>query len=123
MSIKNGFNLVFFVFIAILFSIFSCTAPLARPQKGDLMKADNDFSELSSKEGMYRSFISFAADSAVLLRDNSFPVTGRNSLVDLFAGKSDTSFLLVWEPLFEKISSSGDIGAYLFKQGFPYKQK
>jgi ketosteroid isomerase-like protein len=74
------------------------------------MKADRDFSALSEKEGMHKAFLTFIADSGVILRDNNFPLKGKNSLAELYLKHSDTSFVLTWEPFFEKISSGDDLG-------------
>ena len=61
---KTGFNIVFFVFIAILFLTISCVNSVKPPDAGQLLKADRDFSALSVKEGMHKAFLSFIADSA-----------------------------------------------------------
>ena len=39
-----------------------------------------------------------------------FLLKGKRTLADRFSGKRDTTFILTWEPLFEKISESGDLG-------------
>jgi ketosteroid isomerase-like protein len=110
MGKKNGFNIIFFVFIAIIFFTISCTKSTKQSYDGQLMKADREFSTLSVKEGMHRAFLSFIADSGVILRDNAWPLAGKNSLAELYSEHSDTSFVLTWEPVFEKISASGDLG-------------
>jgi ketosteroid isomerase-like protein len=110
MNKKNGFNIVFFVYIAILFLILSCNNTAKKPVPGLLMKADRDFSALSARVGMHKAFLEFVADSGVMLRDNSYPLAGRQAIVKLFEGKSDTSFTLTWEPVYEKISLSGELG-------------
>jgi len=110
MKKKYGFNIVFFVFIVILFSIFSCTKTVKNPVSGQLIKADLDFSALSEKEGMHRAFIEYIADSGVLLRDRSYPLKGRTALSELFSKSSDSSFVLTWKPEYEKIASSGELG-------------
>jgi ketosteroid isomerase-like protein len=110
MKKKCGFNIVFFEYIAILFLIISCNNNLKRSEKGQLMKADRDFSALSLREGMHRAFLEYVADSGVMLRDKSYPLEGRKAIADIFAGRSDTSFILTWEPVYEKIASGGDLG-------------
>jgi len=50
------------------------------------------------------------AEDGVMLRNNSFPAKGRENLADRFSGKTDTTFVLIWEPLYEKISESGELG-------------
>jgi len=110
MGKKNGFNIVFFVFIAILFLTISCVKSGRPPVAGQLLKVDREFSALSVKEGMHRAFLTFIADSGVILHDNNFPLKSRNALSELYAKGSDTSFVLTWEPSYEKIASVGDIG-------------
>lgn len=110
MGKKRGVNIVFFVFIAILFLTISCTKSAKPFNAGQLMKADREFSALSAKEGMHKAFLSFIADSGVILRDNAWPLKGKNSLVEQYSKHSDTSFVLTWEPAYEKIAASGEIG-------------
>jgi len=110
MKHKYGFNIVFFEYMAILFLIISCNNSGNKPETGQLMQADRDFSALSIKEGMHKAFLEFASDSAVMLRDKSYPLVGHKAIADLFEGRSDTSFTLTWEPVYEKIAASGDLG-------------
>jgi len=110
MGKKNAFNITLFVFIIIQFLIISCTKNIKESEKGVLLRTDRDFSAMSVKEGMHKAFLFFIADSGVLLRDNSFPLKGKDSLTTLFLKSSDTSFTLTWEPVFEKLAKSGDLG-------------
>ena len=110
MNKKSGINIVFFVFMATLILIISCTKSLKTPESGELMKTDRDFSALSVKEGMHRAFLEFIADSGVLMRDKAYPLVGKAALASLFSKGSDTSFVLTWEPAFEKIAASGELG-------------
>lgn len=110
MNNKSGFNIVFFVFMATLIVIISCTKSVKTPETGQLMKADRDFSALSVKVGMHKAFLEFIADSGILLRDKSYPLVGKTALADLFTKGTDTSFVLTWEPAYEKIAASGDLG-------------
>ena len=75
-----------------------------------LIKADRDFSAMSEKLGMHKAFLSFFADSGVMLRNNAYPLKGKGALAELFIKNSDTSFVLTWEPVFEKIAGSGELG-------------
>jgi ketosteroid isomerase-like protein len=110
MNKKNGFNIMLFVLILNLFFVISCTKNSKQSQTGVLMKADLDFSEMSAREGMQKAFIYNFADSGVMLRDNGYPINGRQSLITMFSGRTDSSFSLIWKPVFEKIAASGDLG-------------
>ncbi len=107
---KNGFNIMLFVFMAILIIIFSCAKKNQKKMTGILLQTDREFSEMSLKEGMFVAFLAYIADDGVILRDNSYPEQGKEKLQARFEGRSDTSFVLTWEPLFEKIAESGEIG-------------
>jgi ketosteroid isomerase-like protein len=110
MKKKNGFNIMLFVFMAILIIIFSCTKKNGKKMTGTLLQTDREFSEMSRKEGMFVAFLAYIAEDGVILRDNSYPEQGKEKLQSRFDGRSDTSFVLTWEPLFEKIAESGEIG-------------
>ena len=110
MKNKNGVNIMLFVFIIILFAILSCAKNTKNPSAGILLQTDRDFSAMSVKEGMFKAFLFYIAENGVILRNNSFPDKGKKALEKGFTGKSDTAFILRWEPLFENISESGDLG-------------
>jgi ketosteroid isomerase-like protein len=110
MKKKNGFNIMLFVLIINLFFMFSCTKNAKQRTEGLLMKTDLRFSEMSEKEGMHKAFLAFFADSGVMLQDNNYPIRGKSSLINLFGGRTDTTFSLTWNPVFEKIATSGDLG-------------
>jgi ketosteroid isomerase-like protein len=110
MEKKNGFNIMLFVIISNLFVSLSCTNNNKKMAEGILLDVDREFSSMSQREGMHKAFLSFIADSGVLLRNNAYPLKGRNNLARLFERGSDTSFILTWEPVFEKISGEGNLG-------------
>jgi ketosteroid isomerase-like protein len=110
MKKKNGFNIMLFVLIIYLIFNLSCSKKVSKPEEGILMKTDREFSAMSVKEGMFKAFLAYIAEDGVVLRDNSFPDKGKASMEKRFSGKYDTSFILSWEPLFEKISENGDLG-------------
>jgi len=90
--------------------MISCIKNSKQNPAGLLMKTDLEFSVMSEKEGMHKAFLAFFADSGVMLRDNGYPIVGKNSLLNLYANKTDTAFSLSWKPVFEKVAGSGDLG-------------
>jgi ketosteroid isomerase-like protein len=110
MAKKNGFNIMLFVIITILFVNFSCAEKPKSNNTGILIKTDSSFSDMSEKEGMFKAFLFYVDDEGVILRDKSFPSIGKETLRNYYSGKSDTAFILSWEPVFEKISESGELG-------------
>ena len=110
MKEKNGFNIMLFVFIIIFIAILCCAKETKNQPSGILLQTDGEFSAMSVRDGMFKAFLFYIANDGVILRNNSFPDKGKESLKLRFEGKSDTSFTLSWQPLFEKISESGDLG-------------
>ena len=88
----------------------SCARDGENNFSGILLKTDKEFSDMSAREGTFTAFLAYIAEDGVILRDNSLPAKGRETLREYYSGKSDTSFTLVWEPLFEKISAGNDLG-------------
>lgn len=107
---KSGVNIMLFAFILMSILILSCSKGDKNSSAGSLIKADRDFSAMSVKEGMFRAFLFYMADDGVILRDNSYPSKGKEELRKRFEGRSDTSFVLSWEPLYENISESAELG-------------
>jgi ketosteroid isomerase-like protein len=110
MNKKNGFNIMLFVIITILLFSISCAKSSKQYETGSLVRVDKDFSELSLKEGMHKAFLTYFADSGVMIRDNAYPLVGKDSMISLFSNRSDTGFTLTWAPAFEKIANSGELG-------------
>jgi ketosteroid isomerase-like protein len=81
-----------------------------KPATKDLIKLDKEFSELSRERGMKYAFLEYAADSAVLLQRNVWPVVGKKAISAAFEAFSDSGFMLTWEPLDADMSKSGDFG-------------
>jgi ketosteroid isomerase-like protein len=107
---KNGFNIRLFVFIIVLLTILSCAKNSSEKTKEMLLQTDRDFSAMSVKEGMFSAFLYYIADDGTILRDGEYPAKGKETLRKRFEGRSDSSFILSWEPLFGKISESNDLG-------------
>jgi ketosteroid isomerase-like protein len=110
MKKKFGINIMLFVIILNGIVILSCSRAVRNSSDGSLMKADRAFSEMSVKEGMFKAFLFYLAEDGVILRDNAYPAKGKEDLRKRFEGRSDTSFVLSWEPVYEKISDSGELG-------------
>jgi ketosteroid isomerase-like protein len=95
----------------ILLVVFACNRlPSAEVIEQEIMEADRAFSDLSSREGMNKAFLHFAAEDAVLLRENSMPQVGKEALKENLYENDDSVFTLTWEPLFARAASSGDMG-------------
>lgn len=77
--------------------------------KNELFEIDREFSQMSVEKGIAAAFVSYAADSAMILRDNMLPIVGRSAIGDLW-GDTPEGVQLVWEPDFADIAKSGELG-------------
>ena len=107
-------RVLFFVILTFLsFSLFQNCSYLMEPdntKNEELLNTDNAFSKLSEEKGMKFAFLEYAADDAVILRANSFPIEGKNAIAEDYKTFSDTGFILTWEPLYAEIAESGELG-------------
>jgi ketosteroid isomerase-like protein len=80
--------------------------------KDALILIENDlaFSRMSLEKGMNQAFIYYADDSVVILRDEKFPITGKNELIRTYTARSDSAMVLKWKPVRAGISRSNDLG-------------
>ena len=73
----------------------------------EILEAEQNFAKMVEEEGMYQAFITFAADDAVLMRNNDL-VIGKSNIDSFY--KNRTSKNLSWKPDFIEVSESGDLG-------------
>ena len=77
--------------------------------KESLKAVDREFSVLSQKKGNVETILRYADESAVLLRDDTMPIVGKDA-VNKFISEGSNDFTLTWEPIFADISISLDLG-------------
>ena len=99
----------FYVFLFLIYFLVGCNKQMDLTMNNELIETDQAFSALCKEKGMNHAFLSYAAEDAVMLRPNSFPIVGREKVETLFHG-DDTSLDFSWEPLFAAIARSGELG-------------
>jgi ketosteroid isomerase-like protein len=106
---RRGLSLILSLLIGII--LLSCSNYVdIEKEKQALMNADIEFSKLSEEKGMNEAFFTCLAKDGVLLRPNSLPVEGIETIKELLSKSSDDNFTLTWKPTFAEISKSGDLG-------------
>jgi ketosteroid isomerase-like protein len=96
----------------IIFALFSLNTQAQTDldkEKDSLKQTDINFSNLSAEKGMNHAFLSYADENAVLLKPNSYPIEGIEKLRERYS-KPDTSFTLIWKPLYADIAVSLELG-------------
>jgi ketosteroid isomerase-like protein len=83
--------------------------------KQEIVDAEASFAEMAGKEGIHKAFVAFAADDAVLQRNNNV-VIGKDSIDRFYGGNNATG--LNWKPDFVEVSKSGDLGYTYGKYSF-----
>lgn len=79
--------------------------------KEEILATEKAFAEMAAKDGIPKAFITYAANDAVLMRNDSL-ITGKESIQSFFNSMSPVSgqVSLSWEPDFVDVSHSGDLG-------------
>lgn len=96
--------------ILIAFSFLTFCKSSEKQSAEQLFEADRKFSASAIEKGFNQAFIEFAHPEAVLLRENSMPVIGKEAVTLLFE-KADTAGVhFTWEPLAGDIAASGELG-------------
>jgi ketosteroid isomerase-like protein len=98
--------------------LFACQP--SQPTIDELFNADREFSIAAGEMGFNKAFIEFAHTDAVLLRENSMPIVGKNTITKLFEKSNAEGVDFSWEPLGGDIAQSGELGytygTYTLKQ-------
>ena len=99
-----------FSVLLIIFLLISCAEKKTAPNPQVLLDADSAFSDYSVKHGSQKAFIEFADDSVVLLKANSMPIIGKQSLIESYRGQNDSNQVLTWKPAKAIMANSGELG-------------
>ena len=98
----------------VLFSI-ACQNPtkeaLIEKWKNEIVATEKAFAKMAGEEGVPKAFLAFAAEDAVLMRNNTI-VKGKEAIHENFLKQSGTwdNAQLTWEPTFVDVATSGDLG-------------
>lgn len=76
--------------------------------KQEIVETEKEFTAMAQKEGIPLAFLAFAAEDAVLMRNNTL-VIGKEALKESFQG-SPENVSLSWKPDFVDVAASGDLG-------------
>ncbi len=103
----------YIVILSIILQSYSCTQndnqSLIDKYKKEITQTEKDFAEMALKEGIPKAFLHYAADSAVLLRNNTL-VKGKKAIEEGLNHLSSKDSKLIWEPDFVDVAASGDLG-------------
>lgn len=106
---KSIIVLIFFLLIFI-----SCQQPVNKEKvKQEIFQTEKAFEEMSAAKGLQEAFYFFAADSAVIKRQNDTLIVGKENIKDYYSNPAFKMAKVTWTPDFIDVSESGDL-AYSF---------
>src|SRR5664280_2371047 len=97
--------------IAFLLLIFSSCVPRPADKKlleKEIMKTDQDFSNMSVEKGMKEAFLFYAADTVIMIRQGQLPLFGKAELTKQLQSRPDKNIHLRWVPVIAE--ASGNLG-------------
>ncbi len=103
------------VALGMLVFILACQSPTKEATiekwKNEIVATEKAFVEMAGKEGIPRAFLTFAAEDAVLMRNNTI-IKGKDAIQENFHKQSDAwdNAQLTWEPSYVDVATSGDLG-------------
>lgn len=86
--------------------------------KQQIADAEAAFAKMAKEEGMNKAFVAYAAEDAVLMRNNQL-IEGKQAIADFM--QNQTSKGLAWKPEFIEVSKSGDLGYTFGYYTFSYE--
>lgn len=101
--------------LPILLVLHSCNTNVKKKSmekwKKEIVDTEQEFAEMAMKEGIPKAFLTYAANDAVLLRNNTL-IIGIDSLRESYKDKESelSNVSLTWKPDFVDVALSGDLG-------------
>ncbi|MDU8886873.1 DUF4440 domain-containing protein [Yeosuana sp. MJ-SS3] len=86
--------------------------------KKEIIDAETKFANFLKEKGMHDAFVAFAADDAVLMRNNDL-VIGKEAIDKRYSNLNSKN--LDWKPDFVEVSNSGDLAYTYGKYYYTYK--
>jgi ketosteroid isomerase-like protein len=79
--------------------------------EAEILETEQAFSQMSQEAGIPAAFLEYAADEAVLMRNNGL-VKGKDAISQYFKSspQPDSTAQLSWKPDFVSVAASGDLG-------------
>lgn len=115
---------IFFLFVSslVIFSDTSDREEKMEKLKLEIMAVERQFAEMAEKRSIKDAFLFYAAEGAVLMRNNKV-IKGKTNIRKYFDSVKLNNIKLKWEPDFVDLSSSGDLAYTYGKYTFSAKDQ
>jgi ketosteroid isomerase-like protein len=105
-----------YYYLTLILLFFSCSPKVNEKEiekyKLEILQTEKDFEEMALKEGIAAAFYEFAAEDAVINRNNTL-IKGRDSIKAYYAKNTLEDLILKWDPDYIDVASSGEL-AYTY---------
>ena len=98
-----------YLILILNFSISSCTRYVEEDLKQEIIKTEQQFASMVKDSGITEAFVTFAADSGVILRGKRM-IKGKEAIRAYYEHQTLRHIKLQWTLDFIDVSSSGDLG-------------
>jgi len=109
----------FHALILVIFLIFnSCKMKTNKETiekwKSEILETEQSFAKMTKEEGIQKAFLNYAAEDAVLMRNDNL-IIGKKAITNHFENQpsKNTEVTLTWKPDFIEVAASGDL-AYTY---------
>ena len=102
-------TLILFILLIPLFHACTSREDQVEKWKQEIVETEKEFSAMAQKEGIPAAFVAFAAEDAVLMRNNTL-VIGKEALKENVEAAAAENVSLSWKPDFVDVAASGDLG-------------
>lgn len=105
----------YLIYFSILFVVISsCKQDINKEEiKNEIIQSEKAFQDLVNAQGPATAFYEFAADSAVIKRENDTLIIGKNAIQNYYRSDSK-NVRATWKPDFINVSNDGTL-AYTWK--------
>jgi ketosteroid isomerase-like protein len=79
------------------------------PLKEQVVKAEDDFKNLSQSKGIAGAFYTFADDNAVIKRENDTLIRGKENIKKYYSNPKFKKASVTWKPDFVEVSKDGEM--------------
>ncbi len=109
--IPKNYLLYFSIF---LFAISSCNQSINKEEiKNEIIQSEKAFQDVLNAQGPAAAFYEFAADSAVIKRENDTLIIGKNAIKNYYSVADSKNVRATWKPDFINVSDDGSL-AYTY---------
>lgn len=108
------------MFFIITSFLISCSAPVDKDKvKKDIFDTEKAFEKMTADGGIAKAFYYYAADNAVIKRENDTLISGKENIGKYYSKTDEKNTKVNWTADFIDVSDSGDIaytyGKYIWK--------